>query len=244
MELLAPSKDLGELLREDGLITEEQLRSVRAMQSSLDKPVGRVLFDMHLISDEERIRFLQSKFRYEVVDIGGVSVPPDVLKSIPHSYAEKHRCVPLLTEEDRLVVVMEDPTDLLVLDEIKSESKKNPWPVLAPLADIERILGQYPFVSAERERQEERDQALGFRSHLWWRIVHPLGFLGFMLLPLAFFLVAAKWDTVWFHETIMQVMRESVWDLMLYLILGWTLWSIVLWELDGLLFGTRQKSPQ
>ncbi len=244
MELLAPSKDLGELLREDGLITEEQLRSVRAMQSSLDKPVGRVLFDMQLITDEERIRFLQSKYRYEVVDIGGVSVPVDVLKRIPHSYAEKHRCVPILAEEERLVVAMEDPTDLLVLDEIRSESKKNPWPVLAPLADIERILNQYPFVSAERERKEERDNELGFRSRLWWRILHPLCFLFFMVLPLGFFMAAAKWDDVWFHETIMQAMRNSVWDLMLYLILGWILWSILLWELDGLIFGTRQKPPQ
>jgi hypothetical protein len=244
MELLAPSKDLGELLREEGRITEEQLRSVRAMQSSLDKPVGRVLFDMQLITDEERIRFLQSKFRYEVVDIGAVNVPTDVLKCIPHAYAEKHRCVPLMTEDDRLVVVMEDPTDLLVLDEIKSESRKNPWPVLAPLADIERILDQYPFVSAERERKEERDHELGFRTSLWWRILHPLGFLVLMLLPLAFFMVAARWDNVVFHETIMQAMRNSIWDLMLYLILGWILWSIILWELDGLVFGTRQKNPQ
>ncbi|HNY26811.1 MAG TPA: hypothetical protein PKH31_05470 [Candidatus Sumerlaeota bacterium] len=244
MELLAPSKDLGELLREDGLISEEQLRSVRAMQSSLDKPVGRVLFDMQLITDEERIRFLQSKFRYEVVDIGGVNVSGDVLKCIPHSYAEKHRCVPLLAEDDRLVVAMEDPTDLLVLDEIKNESLKNPWPVLAPLADIERILNQYPFVSAERERKEVLDHELGFRSRLWWRILHPLCFLGLVLLPLAFFLAAVKWDEMWFHNTIMRVMSHSTWDIMLYLILGGTLWSILLWEIDGLIFGTHQKSPQ
>jgi hypothetical protein len=126
MELLAPSKDLGELLREDGLLTR-RFAIGQAMKAARTSPRDACVCNA-LISDEERIRFLQSKFRYEVVDIGGVSVPPDVLKSIPHSYAEKHRCVPLLTEEDRLVVVMEDPTDLLVLDEIKSESKKNPWP--------------------------------------------------------------------------------------------------------------------
>lgn len=239
MAKLDSQKDLGEILREEGVISAEQLEAVREMQKTREKPLSRVIVDMGLISENAKIQLLRERFHYELVDLHELTVPTVILTRLSRSFAEKHRCVPILIEDGQLVVAMSDPTDIVVLDEIKGHTGMPPMPVLATQSDIDLVLGQYPHLT------QAQVDALRLRitTHpLWWRIVHPVLFFLVMIAPLAIFGFGVWAADNWIATTVQGLTRDkSSFDLSLYVVLGWALWAIVLWEMDGLIF--RKNTP-
>jgi hypothetical protein len=226
-------KDLGSLLLEEGLITADQLAAARTMQASRDKPIGRVLTDMGLITEPAKMAFLRKKFRYEIVSIRDVVIPPEVLSRLTLSYAEKHCCVPLLVENRRLVVAMEDPTDLQVTDEIKLHVGMDILPVLAPRADIEHAIEQYP-----RLTQAQADAIMLKARRPWWVApLHPILFWAVIIAPLFAFGAAVALNDQ-FGNSVNRL--GEPFDISLYLVLSWALWAIFVWEIDGLFFGPKK----
>jgi hypothetical protein len=235
MTTLSEHKDVGRLLLEAGLITREQLDRARTTQASQEKSIGRILVDMGVITEEAKIAFIHKKLNHEIVDIRDMEIDPSTVGRIPLSFAEKHRCVPILVEEDKLVMAMEDPADIAVLDAIKAQTGMEPLPVLAPLHDIEQALQQIPRLS-----QREADALIAQRmAPLWARVLHPLLFMLIMIAPLAMFFVLVKYSDA-FSNFVWQLGQPF--DVMLYLVLSWALWAILLWEADSLVFSRRSRS--
>lgn len=230
-------KDLGKILLEEGLITEEQLISARTVQLAREKSIGRVLTDMGVITEQAKIAFLNKRFNYEIVNIHDVKIPVDILTRLSLSYAEKHCCVPLLVEDGRLVVAMEDPTDIIVVDEIKSQTGMDVLPVIAPQADIEVAIQQYP-----RLTQAQADAILiRTQTPMWWRVAHPLVFWLVIISPLFGF-----WAGVSMNDQLGNMVARlgQPFDISLYLVLSWALWAIVIWEIDGLFFSGSESAEK
>jgi len=225
-------KDLGQLLLEDHLISEAQLEQARNLQRQHEKPIGRVLAGMGLVSDETRVNVLRQKLNCEVVELGDMIVPSDILSRVSRSYAEKHRCVPILVEDNHLVVAMEDPTDIVVLDAIRSESSMPLHPVVASLDDIEGVLDQYPRLTQAQADALSRRRPV---SRLW-QVLHPILFLFLMFLPVLLIGFALWYGQNAVSSWALDGMRRKF-DMIVKLTLGWALWSVILWEIDGLLFG-------
>ncbi len=234
------NKDIGELLVDEGLISRQELQAARSQQMHQEKSIGRVLVDMGYISDAEKIRFINERFGYEIVDIADMSVAPEILSRISRSYAEKYRCVPLLVEGRQLVVAMENPTNIVVLDELQSQTGMKIMPVLAPLEDIDRILEQFPRMTQAQVDALRKGKARV--SPKTGRIVHTILFFLFLLLPLLAF------GAVLFFEIEPLAQRFKDWfakaDFYEFgLILGmiWALWAIAVWEVDGLFFKPKDE---
>jgi hypothetical protein len=232
MSKMESQKNLGQLFCEDGYITPDQLKAAQSAQLAQEKSIGRVLVDMGLITEEAKLTYLNKKFGYEVVDISGMQIEPSLMTKIPRSYAEKFRCVPILVENGRLVMAMEDPTDLNVLDDIRSQSGMDVLPVLSPLADIERALVQYPALQ-QREVDKVVKKARPFPKG---RLIHSLLFFLVMLAPLIALIWGAKTDSA--SDVLMRL--GGAFDVALFGIVGWVVWAVIVWYLDGLLFRRSQ----
>jgi hypothetical protein len=110
--------------------------------------------------------------------------------------------------------------------------------VLAPLEQIETLLEQYPHLTDAQAEMLRH----GEPRPLWLRTVHPLLFLTLMLSPLGAFWYAIHYQvSESFSQLIFQGMRNSTFDVVLYLLSGWAIWAIALWEIDGLFFGPKDE---
>jgi type II secretory ATPase GspE/PulE/Tfp pilus assembly ATPase PilB-like protein len=70
-------------------------------------------------AEEERVaRTLAEKCRLEYVDVTLFSPDPDLLQSVPVELMFRYNFLPYKREHGRLVLVMSDPTDLVVVDEL------------------------------------------------------------------------------------------------------------------------------
>jgi len=68
--------------------------------------------------EETAARALAARYRLEYVDVGSFAPDPEILKSVPVELMFRYNFLPYRREGPRLVLVMADPTDIPVVDEL------------------------------------------------------------------------------------------------------------------------------
>lgn len=232
---------LGDYLVREGIISPTQLEQTLEEQANNSRSIGRILVDRAFITESLRISILQKRFGYELVRLKDIRIESILLLLIPYAFAEKHRVVPIRRELDKtLVVAMEDPSDEIVLDTMRTQLGMKLKPVIACQEDIEYVLGLYAQQKATVEEEAKGEER---KKSLWSRIVQVVFFP--VMLLLAPVLIAAAWyadfDAIqytvhgWFKTGAVKTG-----DLVLYLTLGYILWVVVMFEINGLLFGKKK----
>ncbi|HUW31710.1 MAG TPA: hypothetical protein VM223_08875 [Planctomycetota bacterium] len=111
-------KLLGEILRDHGKVTDEQIREALNRQLASDDALGHILFDMGLVTESDVWAAWSEQLAAEVVDLSQISVSPDLLKKLPRAIAEKYNVFPVKAEAGAVSLAMSDPLDDSALDEL------------------------------------------------------------------------------------------------------------------------------
>ncbi|MBX9963603.1 MAG: Flp pilus assembly complex ATPase component TadA [Burkholderiales bacterium] len=109
---------LGEILLQQGLLTEEQLKSALDDQKRTGRRLGRVFVESGFVTEEQIGEALARQFKIAFVNLKQFNVKPEVLAKLPESQARRFRAMVLQDEGHHYVVGMADPTDLNAYDEL------------------------------------------------------------------------------------------------------------------------------
>ncbi|MGH2661707.1 MAG: GspE/PulE family protein [Actinomycetota bacterium] len=137
------TKDLGEVLLDEGLITSDQLATASAEQERVGRSLGRVLIDLGLIKEPELVAALASQIGLEFVDLSDRQIDPQAASLISDQVARRYRALPIGFENDRLIVAMSDPANVFALDDIRTITGMEVKPVVATAADVETAIRKY-----------------------------------------------------------------------------------------------------
>src|SRR6185295_16492742 len=90
---------LGEMLIDQGVITEEQFTEVLARQK-LEKGsrVGRLLVDLGYATEAQICEVVADQLNIPAADMVAVDVPNEVLALVSRELATKHACLPWFVE--------------------------------------------------------------------------------------------------------------------------------------------------
>jgi general secretion pathway protein E len=130
------SQNLGQVLLEAGLISEEQLREAQLHQATGRGSLGSLVAKRGWVSPQSLAMALSLHLNLPLIDLTRHSVQPEVMRHIPEDFARKHYVIPLDVLEDGLAVVMEDPTNIQVLEELTAISGMRILPMVGVRADI------------------------------------------------------------------------------------------------------------
>ena len=110
---------LGDLLIQQGLLTEEQLKIALDEQKRTGRKLGRVFVESGYVTEAGISQALARQLRIPFVDLNSFTPKPDLIKLLPESPARRFRALVLDQLPDgRLQIGMADPTDLQAYDEI------------------------------------------------------------------------------------------------------------------------------
>jgi len=109
---------LGDMLVQQNLITNDQLKFALEEQKRTGRKLGRVLVDNSFATEEGISRGLARQIGAEFVDLKTFQPKPDLIKLLPETQARRLRALVLDERAGMLVVGMADPTDLTAFDEI------------------------------------------------------------------------------------------------------------------------------
>jgi type IV pilus assembly protein PilB len=164
---MSTRNQLGTLLLERGLVTEEQLESALEEQRQSRKSLGRVLIDAGIVSEGDLVSTLAARIGLEFVDLLDYSIDASAVGLISDSLARRFQAVPIGWEDDRLVVAMADPSNVVAIDDIRTITGAEVKTVVATRGAIlevvekfQRMEGSAEDVSALAASEMEADDDL------------------------------------------------------------------------------------
>src|SRR5688572_27318626 len=109
---------LGDVLVQQKLLSQEQLRQALDQQSRSGRRLGRVLVDMGLVNEDKMSEALAKQLKLEYINLKFFNINRDVARKLPEAQARRYRTMVLEDVGERYRVGMADPTDLFAFDEI------------------------------------------------------------------------------------------------------------------------------
>ncbi|MEA2460738.1 MAG: type pilus assembly protein PilB, partial [Actinomycetota bacterium] len=131
-----PQGQLDELLRARGLITDEQLEEARSQAVQRGRSVGRVLIELGYVTEAGLVAILSEQLGLEFVDLTETQMDASAMAMVPEATARRHNCIPVRFEDNKLVVAMADPANVIAIDDIRALTGKEIRAVVATKADV------------------------------------------------------------------------------------------------------------
>jgi len=130
------SQNLGQVLLEAGLISEEQMLEAQQHHEAGKGTLGSLVAKRGWVSPQSLAMALSLHLNLPLIDLTRHGVQPEVLRHVPEDMARRHHLIPLDVLEDGMAVVMEDPTNIQVLEELTARSGMRILPMVGVRADI------------------------------------------------------------------------------------------------------------
>jgi len=116
---------LGDLLIQQGLLSESQLKMALEEQKLTGRKLGRIFVESGYVTEEGISQALARQLRIPFIDLKQFSPKPDLIKLLPEASARRFRALVLGELGDgRLQVGLSDPTDLQAYDEITRVTRR------------------------------------------------------------------------------------------------------------------------
>lgn len=159
---------LGEILIEEGLITEDQLNHALEEQRRVKEPLGAILVKMGLISEDNLQKALAKQMGVEYISPEDLSrINPSVKNFIPEQLARRNKLVPIEVEGDTIKVAMANPLDVVAMDDVmRVTGLKNIIPMISSEKAIESAINRIYRGEVARPAEQSRPspEAVEFRE--------------------------------------------------------------------------------
>jgi type IV pilus assembly protein PilB len=166
-------KRLGDMLQDQGLITEQQLATALEEQLRTGDRLGQALVKLGFVTADQVAEALSEHLNIGRVDFSRRYIAPEVVNLIPATLIASQHVLPLEVEDGYLVVAMADPLNINTIDDLQRLTKKIIKPLIATKEEIDdafqrtrniaqsakEVIARYQ--EEEEERGEEQQQYLG-----------------------------------------------------------------------------------
>ncbi len=113
------SKRLGEMLVEEGIITEEQRDYALDEQRKNGHRIGTNLIKLGMVTPQKITEVLGQQYHVPTVDLSREEVEPTLLDLIPAEVALKYQAVPVRRFGKTLTLAMANPMDVFAIDDVR-----------------------------------------------------------------------------------------------------------------------------
>ena len=138
---------LGELMVQQGLISQDQLRIALIEQEQNDLPLGRQLVRLGFVTEAMVRDIVAHTIGQESIDLFSVVADLDALKMVPQDFSRRYHLLPVAYDDvtKTMVVAMADMFNVVALDQLRAMlgGQIQLKPVLAAEAQLEEYIDQF-----------------------------------------------------------------------------------------------------
>ncbi|MFO0691010.1 MAG: GspE/PulE family protein [Myxococcota bacterium] len=158
---------IGELLVENKVISEAQLRTALETQKKTGLKLGRQLIEAGYVTEDRFHEFLSHQLEIPHVDLARYEIRKATAELLPETYSRRFRAIVLDVKNGTATVGMADPTNIFAMDEIERILKLTVEPAIVReselLAAIDRTYSRASEIhSLAEELHEELDSGSDF----------------------------------------------------------------------------------
>ena len=137
-------KRIGQVMIDHGFITPEQLDILLEKQKEhRHELLGQLAISMDLLSDEQLVEVLADHLNVPAYNLSETDIRAEVIAVITPTMADVYKIIPVSLEGNVLTVVMAQPQQLQVIDELRTLLGYDIRPAVASEADINKAYAKY-----------------------------------------------------------------------------------------------------
>ncbi|AQQ52889.1 GspE/PulE family protein [Planococcus lenghuensis] len=133
---------LGDILIEQGLLTEQQLKDTLDDKAT-DQKLGDALLLRGFITEQQLIETLEVQLGIPHVSLFRYPFEARLFNIVPKEFAKRKLLVPLKVEGNKLYVGMADPMDVIAIDDLRLITGFKIEPAIASKDDILKTITKY-----------------------------------------------------------------------------------------------------
>ncbi len=114
---------VGELLLEKGVISKEQLDQALTLQKSSKQRLGEILIDLEYVTEDEILTVVSQRLSIPKVSLDSLVIEPSLLQIVPVNIARRYTLIPIFSMGNSITLAMEDPLNIIAIDEINFLTK-------------------------------------------------------------------------------------------------------------------------
>jgi type IV pilus assembly protein PilB len=147
----------GELLVSKGLLTREELAEVLNEQRERGGRLGEVLLRLKMLSDEDVTLALAEHLSMEYIRLDDITkTDVNVARMLPEAIAKRFCLVALGEVDDKVIVAMADPLNIIAIDTISLKIKRQIKVVISSPKEIRQAI-EVIYHGSDVEEQQLRD---------------------------------------------------------------------------------------
>ena len=132
------SKQLGDVLLEQGLVSAEQLSSASQEESRTGESAWKVLVSRGLLTERDLVRAQAVQLGIEFIDVPRTPPSASVRDAVPAELARRQLVMPVRLEGKALVLAMGEPRNHLAVEEVAKVVGRPVIPAAAYLPDLQK----------------------------------------------------------------------------------------------------------
>jgi len=136
-------RQICDILLERGQVHPEQIAEALELQKIRPKRVGEILLDLGYVDERYILEALGEQYSIAVETSLGDKVDAALTTKVPINFIREYYMVPYRKNGSAFYVALNDPVNLLPLDDLRLLLGGPVVPVLCPKADIQRIIDTY-----------------------------------------------------------------------------------------------------
>ncbi len=141
---IPPNTRVGDILIGEGLVTRQQVdEALASQQSGKKRKIGQLLVETGLVSEDQLLLALSTKFCMRFVSLENITPHRKALDALPGYLIRKLHIFPIEYTDDRLVVATSNPTDSSISNIIRFSTNQKLELVVATFNDIAAAIKRY-----------------------------------------------------------------------------------------------------
>ncbi|HEY2492041.1 MAG TPA: ATPase, T2SS/T4P/T4SS family [Paenibacillus sp.] len=136
-------KRLGDLLVENGIISQEQLEDALIEQRRSKRRLGDLLISQGYITEQQLIEVLEFQLGIPHVSLFKYQIDPAITQIIPESMAKRYQVLPFMKEGGKLMVAMADPLDYFAIEELRMTTGFRIEPAISTRDELQRAIAKH-----------------------------------------------------------------------------------------------------
>jgi type IV pilus assembly protein PilB len=138
---------LGELLIKEGLISEEQLQQAIKLHMEQGLRIGQALIKLGFVQEKDMVICLSRQLGIPYASLGKGLLKPteeqNLERLIPEDFARRYEVLPLSRNLNLLTVAVDDPLDLMLIDNLKKLTSCEINLIVATRSDLLKAIDEF-----------------------------------------------------------------------------------------------------
>jgi type IV pilus assembly protein PilB len=153
---------LGSVLISQGKVTREQITEALEIQKQSHEKLGEILVKLGYCTEQDITGAMSVKSGYRMVSLNDIGVDITAASLITPEKAKRHNILPIKRENNVLYVAMQNPDNIIVIDDLQLLTGYTIKPVIVSDSELSAAINNYvntaQNVTVADEEEEEENQ--------------------------------------------------------------------------------------